>query len=166
MKPRSVLILLLSAIFLGACSGQAQPARTAMPAKATPAPAPAPTELSPSEPTQRRVSRLCHLRFLASRPKSPSGRPTSASSNSKRWSTTPVHRRSQLCLVRAERRRQHYGRCAKPSGDGSRRRGGLRIVPSIQNAGFNREAVAAIIHDPARHAQQCGPGGVGDGQRL
>ena len=26
-------------------------------------------------------------------------------------------------------------------------------MPSIQNAGFNREAVAAIIHDPARRAQ-------------
>jgi len=44
MKPRSMLILLLSAILLGACFWQAQPATTTMPAKAAPAPSPISTE--------------------------------------------------------------------------------------------------------------------------
>ena len=45
------------------------------------------------------------------------------------------------------------GDVQSPQGMEAARAAGLRIVPSIQNAGFNREAVAAIIDDPTRRAQ-------------
>ncbi len=154
MKTRSTLILLLSAILLGACSGQAQPAATAMPAKATPAFAPVSTELPTSDPT-------------------PTPRLTAASPPLSRkppevtlWAPYLGFLEQQTLVDNAgpigevnfvwyelDAGGSITGDVQSPQGMEAARAAGLRIVPSIQNAGFNREAVAAIIHDPARRAQ-------------
>ena len=154
MKPRSTLILLLSAILLGACSGQAQPATTAMPAKATAAPSPVPTELSTSEPTPT-------ARLTATSPPL-SRKPPEVTI----WAPYLGFLEQQTLVDNAgpigevnfvwyelDAGGSITGDVQSPQGMEAARAAGLRIVPSIQNAGFNREAVAAIIHDPARRAQ-------------
>lgn len=45
------------------------------------------------------------------------------------------------------------GDVQSPEAMAAARAAGLRIVPSIQNADFSRDSVAAIIHDPARRAR-------------
>ena len=154
MKPRSMLILLLSAILLGACSGQAKPATIAMPAKATAAPSPVPIEAPTSEPTP--TARLTATSTPLSR------KPPEVTL----WAPYLGFLEQQTLVDNAgpigevnfvwyelDAGGSITGDVQSPPGMEAARVAGLRIVPSIQNAGFNREAVAAIIHDPARRAQ-------------
>ena len=154
MKPRSMLILLLSAILLGACSGRAQPATTPMPAKAAPVPSPVPTELPTSEPTP-----TAHLTATSTPLSRKSPKVTL-------WAPYLGFLEQQTLVDNAgtigevnfvwyelDAGGSITGDVQSRQGTEAARAAGLRIVPSIQNAGFNREAVAAIIHDPARRAQ-------------